>query len=588
MLKALYDYAIRNKLTIPSGFVRKTIKAYISLSSQTDYVGIVMGDDEAVPCPDIGSLANGTSKSNVVVEKRSVVVPESNTAKSDFFLAALKSAGQYDVSFALCANVLEDSEKRAKIISLLDEKRIKQSDRISFMVDNISLLESDMLVNWWKPYRAQLIPQTGGALPCLITGEMTAPLMTTPSIQGLRVVGGHASGDALLCFDKSAFCSYGLKQGENAPVSEEAFGAVKAALDSLLADAPILAGMKFVHWYDREIQPEKDPVVLSGIFGDIADEEDDDEPEEMSSAELRREERDERHKADRLVKSAESGEADISLGNAVYHILMLSGVGGRIMIRRYETGNYVDLKRNIDLWNEQLSLVTPWGAGNLKSCKLTARLIRLLKYQTSDSNTFERLSKELSNTTGAVIGSIITGSPLPDTVAARALHNIRSVMLSDEEDRDKVDREVGRMCQWLKVWLMRRSEKGKQLMTTFNTESQNTAYCCGALMALYVRIQQAANPGVNSGVEQRYYSSAIQTPALVIGRLSQLSVNHLRDIEKTSVGLAVYFRDQLAEIYRNIDGAIPSVLKLEDQSQFALGYYQKYAQLRAKKDKEDK
>lgn len=28
---------------------------------------------------------------------------------------------------------------------------------------------------------------------------------------------------------------------------------MKAALDDLLKDAPILAGMKFVHWFDREI-----------------------------------------------------------------------------------------------------------------------------------------------------------------------------------------------------------------------------------------------------------------------------------------------------------------------------------------------
>ena len=55
-----------------------------------------------------------------------------------------------------------------------------------------------------------------------------------------------AQGDALICFDKDAFCSYGLKQAANAPVSEEAFAGVKAALDELLKGAPVLAGMKFV------------------------------------------------------------------------------------------------------------------------------------------------------------------------------------------------------------------------------------------------------------------------------------------------------------------------------------------------------
>src|SRR5699024_3211382 len=90
------------------------------------------------------------------------------------------------------------------------------------------------------------------------------------------VVGGHARGDALICFDKDAFCSYGLKQAANAPVSEEAFAGVKAALDDLLADAPILAGMEFVHWYDRPLEEEEDPLgqIFTGVLIDEDTEED--------------------------------------------------------------------------------------------------------------------------------------------------------------------------------------------------------------------------------------------------------------------------------------------------------------------------
>ena len=46
---------------------------------------------------------------------------------------------------------------------------------------------------------------------------------TVPPVNGLAVVGGHARGDALICFDKSAFCSYDQKKSVNAPVSENAF-----------------------------------------------------------------------------------------------------------------------------------------------------------------------------------------------------------------------------------------------------------------------------------------------------------------------------------------------------------------------------
>lgn len=46
MLKALYDYGLRRQLTLPPGFIEKTVKAYISLSEDNDRVSIYLGDDE--------------------------------------------------------------------------------------------------------------------------------------------------------------------------------------------------------------------------------------------------------------------------------------------------------------------------------------------------------------------------------------------------------------------------------------------------------------------------------------------------------------------------------------------------------------
>ena len=63
----------------------------------------------------------------------------------------------------------------------------------------------------------------------------------------------------MICFDKPAYQSYGMKKSTNAPVAEEAIFAVKMALDRLLIDAPILANMKFVHWYEKPLEKDKDP-----------------------------------------------------------------------------------------------------------------------------------------------------------------------------------------------------------------------------------------------------------------------------------------------------------------------------------------
>ena len=574
MLKSLYDYAVRHDLTLPAGCVNKTIKAFISLSTLSDYVGVTLGDVQPLPCPDIGSLANGTEKSNVIVEKRSVVLPEEETTKSRFFLDALRSAAETDPALRVCVTALENGETRQRLRKYLDEAKVKPSDRVSFEIDGQPIVGRPALLAWWQEYRKQFQKDGREVTRCMITGALTVPMSTATSIQGLRAVGGHASGDALICFDKAAFSSYGLKQGANAPVSEEAYGGVKAALDALLAKAPILAGMKFVHWYDADIQPQEDPIWTCGEFPDYdLGEDEEEDPVEAAATEAAA-----NQAATTLVESVRTGQRDVQLGNTRYHILLLSGVGGRVMIRRYEEGDYGSLKKALDQWNSDLRLTNLSGTQMLPSCKLTARLLQLLKVQKADKNPFERSGKELAGETPVILQSIITGAPLPDSVAVKALQTIRSKMNSDEEG-GRLAYSLGIACQWLKVWLIRHQKKGDLLMPGYNEQNPSAAYQCGAILAIYERIQDSANPNVNVTVVQRYYASAIQTPALVLGRLSQLSVHHLREIEKSGKGLRIYFSNLLAETYGRIEGKIPSVLTMEQQAEFALGYYQMTAKL---------
>ena len=96
MLKALYDYGVRNGLTLPPGFVKKQIRAYISLTASGDFLGIEQCTDELLPCPDIGSLANSPDKCNLLAEKCGIIlfVPQQqgeSNAKQAFFCQTLCS-----------------------------------------------------------------------------------------------------------------------------------------------------------------------------------------------------------------------------------------------------------------------------------------------------------------------------------------------------------------------------------------------------------------------------------------------------------------------------------------------------------------
>ena len=92
------------------------------------------------------------------------------------------------------------------------------------MVDGRSILDSQKTMAWWQEFRKQFRKADDASLSlCLITGEPVVPAVTTTPINGLLSVGGHARGDALICFDKPAFCSYGLKKAANAPFPRRPF-----------------------------------------------------------------------------------------------------------------------------------------------------------------------------------------------------------------------------------------------------------------------------------------------------------------------------------------------------------------------------
>ena len=582
MLKALYDYAINNGLTLPAGFINKTVKGYIILSSDGTYHGIDLSDDKiGLPTPDIGSLANGTEKSNLLVEKISVVRPDTPSNKSKFFMDGLSSAAALEPRIAACVTALSREDLVEAIRKDITAHRMAPSDRRSFTVDGIPIVSMPKVLDWWIVFRQQFIRDSAARQRCLITGELITPVATTPKIKGLHKVGGHAGGDSLVCFDKAAFTSYGLKQAANAPVSEEAISAVKSALDALLKDAPVLAGMKFVHWYDGPITPMQDIVTrtLCTTIGEY-DDENEDELDEEEKEQLKKEAiLSAKKDADALVNSVKQGEQPF-LPACSYHILLLTGVGGRVMVRRYQHGTYEDLYHNLKLWWQDIAMEDLNGTGWLKHRKLSAMLIRLLKRQKSESKVFDRMGKELAGVTPAVLVAILNGSPLPDTVAARALSYIRSGMVDADEEQKNIPVPDSICCQWLKVWLIRKRRRDhlEEIdMTCYHADHPEQSYHCGALTALYGYIQSKAMPDVNTGVIQRYYASASQKPALVLGQMERLATHHLAKLK--SKWMAKVMSDKLAEVYVAVGDSLPKSLNLEQQAYFALGYRQMQAQL---------
>ncbi len=128
----------------------------------------------------------------------------------------------------------------------------------------------------------------------------------------------------------------------------------------------------------------------------------------------------------------------------------------------------------------------------------------------------------------------------------------------------------------------------EQLKPGLNADLKERAYHCGRLMAVLGKLQASALGDVGAGVVSRYYAAASTTPALVFGRLVRGAQFHLNKIADQKRGLAVWYEQQIGEICGQIGTSMPTTLSLEDQSLFALGYYQQLAALWAGKDKAEK
>lgn len=595
MLEALYQYAKNHQLIAKPGFKPKKVKYYISFSGNGDFIGFDQLEDDTPPpmCPDIGSLANGTTKSNIIAEKAEVILnlpdKEGNCKreqKQKFYLDALSEAAKHDSLFEPALKGFQEHLETIRETFLSDKKR-KPADFLSIKVDGKPLESSAGYLKWWESFRKQFdTKKSSREMRCFITGALTEPVKTVPPVSGLSRVGGHTKGDSFICFDKDAYKSYGFEQAANAAVSEKAITGVNAALADLMKDAPILAGSKHIHWFSEQTENDVTELLFSKSnfdFGFGGDEDTADEAAEQIEGDDQ--------KVRKMFRALQENTVPCMPKNR-YYMMFLSGVNGRVMIRGYDEGTYDELCGNLRAWYKDIEIYID-GHG-YKYPKLYAFYRRLLKFSTDQTKISERIEKELSGVAPQIMYAIMHNTPLPDTVAAKALAYIRSDLYTGaNDDTQKKSREPDRIaCQILKAWLNRRYRKNNKeesiIMDKLNPQSPTAAYQTGRMMAVYASLQNAALGEVNAGIVERYYTSACTSPAMVMGKLATLAQYHLSKLKGEKPGLAQIYSKDLEEISCKIGKDMPKRFTLEQQAEFALGYYFQCAEIRARKTQSKK
>lgn len=566
MLQQIVEFANKKIPDMQPGFGPKRVKWRIDINQNGNTIIQPYGDSriggELEKCPEYpANLLQGGGKCHFLVETLQVMFllldkkdnPEKLQSKNKYFIKLLKMAATKTPELLRAVDYFNDESEIKLVREHLCVLGAKPLDKAFFIIDGMNPLEHPSCSKWWSEFRCSLINEESGAsnMLCFLSGNNITPEATHPKISGLKAVGGRGQ-DILIGFDKDAYQSFHLEQSANCSMSENAVNQYSKGLNFLISNhSRMLAGSKVVHWFKETVEQENDP--LAFLF----------EPPEITEAAAQ-------GSARKILESLRTGQRPTPTNNR-YFAMTMSGASGRVMVRDWIEGSFEELILRIEQWFSDLEIVGQSDGDLARAPRFNDVCLSMIHYDNKKSY-LENL-KQLPAPTAATLWRVaLAGMPIPQPFIAQALSRFRADLIDDKPFNH------ARMGL-IKAYFIRKG--GNHSMNGYlNKEHPEPAYHCGRLLAMLASLQYAALGDVGAGVVQRYYVAASQTPGLTLGRLIGYAKNHLNKLEG---GLAFWYEDQIAEIWSHIRDYIPRTLNLEQQTLFALGYYQQIAANRAGK-----
>lgn len=418
-----------------------------------------------------------------------------------------------------------------------------------FRVDGCYPQKDDAIRAAWQSCRESSDPDAV-RMQCLVTGREDEITATHPAIKGVR--NAQSSGAALVSFNAPAFCSYGREQNFNAPVGKYAAFAYTAALNHLLADRKNvqLIGDTTVACWAEGADPAYQSFFGTACFGAETGLSDDD----LRAA---------------LKRLAELKPCD-DLGidpNRPFYILGLSPNAARLSVRFFLRDSFGRLMKNVNAHYERLEIVRPAYA-KTNILPLWAMLRETVNLNSRDKSPSPAMA-------GAATRAVFSGGPYPASL-------LEAVML-----RIRAERNItwGRAAI-IKAYYLKNPHKDcpKEVLTvSLNEASTDTAYTLGRLFSVYEAVQQAANPGINTTIKDKYFNSAAAMPAGIFPVLNDLCQKHLRKLDGRQ---RVYYDKQIMTLKGILGESYPMRMTLAQQGSFDLGYYHQTQKRYTKKEDE--
>lgn len=387
---------------------------------------------------------------------------------------------------------------------------------------------------------------------CLVTGEISSIARLHPSIKGVR--GAKSAGASIVSFNEDAFTSYGNKQGNNAPVSEDAAVAYTSVLNHFLRtneNKVQIGDASTIFWADGS-NAKAAEAIFASFFNDTNEEGD-----EISEQAIKP-----------VLEKIASGrpmdmeEIQKDFQGVRFYVLGLAPNAARISIRFWMEDDFVTLAKHI-LWHYRDMRLNPSPRQEQPSiwrCLLETA-------STKVKNRYEHVPPQLA---GDMLRAILTGHAYPQTLLSTILMRLRS-------DKAITDLRIA----LLKAVICRKrrmaghSQK-EDFLVSLDPTNADPGYLLGRLFACFEYAQtQALGGKINATICDKYYGAASATPRSVFPILQRNAMHHLSRLRKDRTGTHRYIDNAIAQIYEcaAADALFVPTLDMDHQALFAIGYY---------------
>lgn len=556
LLQRLREYAIERMDLPPKLYAEAAVRYVVELSETGD---LLSREPIDLADPSTPRTRRGIRRPMPQVVKTSGIVPLLFADNSEYTFGLARSASSqarvdschqaYLDLVRRCAEETQsplaqavwsflDGEQKA-LLRLPDD--FDRGSAVTFRIDSRFVVDEPAVQAFWAEEHDK---SAAGAplMQCLVCGR-EKPVLDRLQARVKGIPGGQTSGTSIISANSKAFESYGLEESLIAPTCSDCGEQFTLALNDLLSQQETslrLGGAAAFVFWTKEVTGFNLASFLT-------------QPE---SEQVRA-----------LLESVRTGGVTANTATVdatAFYATVLSGSGGRAVVREWIDTTVGGVKRNLARWFAFQRVVD-----------LTGEYARPLGIAALAGATVRDLRDVPRPTYRTLLRSAIQGTPLPLDLLGTAVR------------RTHAEQRVTRThAALIKLVLLSQDPTShpETYMTGLEPDHSSTAYHCGRLLAVLEQVQRAALPGVNATIVDRYFGSASTAPASVFPRLVRGAQPHLSRLERDHRGAYVALQHRLEDIQDHIPGAtsFPRVLSLEDQGLFTLGYYHQRAYDRAR------